>query len=59
MCYNIASMLWFLGQEACEIFAPQPGLNPYPLRWNVKSQPLDHQGGHILGFLDNKTTDGF
>ena len=52
-------MLWFLGQEACEIFAPQPGLNPYPLLWNVKSQPLDHQGGHILGFLDNKTTDGF
>ena len=30
ICYNIASMLWFFGQEACGILALQPGIEPVP-----------------------------
>ena len=30
ICYNIASLLWFFGQEACGILALQPGIEPVP-----------------------------
>ena len=28
ICYNIASMCWFSGQEACGILVPWPGIEP-------------------------------
>ena len=36
--------LFFFSPEAYEILVSQPGIEPIPLRWKVKSQPLDHQG---------------
>ena len=36
-------------REACGIF-PDQGPNPYPLHWQVDSQPLDHQGIPLLHF---------
>ena len=30
MCYNIDSVLCFIGREACGILASQPGMEPKP-----------------------------
>ena len=37
-------MFWFCGPEACGILVPQPGIEPTPMHWKVKSQPLNCQG---------------
>ena len=34
----------FLVLKACGSLVPEQGLNPCPLHWKAKSQPLDHQG---------------
>ena len=38
--------------EACGIFLDQ-GSNPCPLRWQVGSQPLDHQGSPVFFFFSH------
>ena len=42
--FATASLLWIFGGEACGTLAPRPGIEPIPLPWKVKSQPLDCQG---------------
>ena len=43
--YSTVSVLSLLfGHKACEILAPQPGIEPHPLHLRVKFQPLDLRG---------------
>ena len=44
LLYCFCFMFQLFGPEACGIFTPELGLNPYSLYQKVKSQPLDHQG---------------
>ena len=37
-------MFWFLGHQAHEILAPQPGIEPTPIALEGEVSPLDHQG---------------
>ena len=50
--YCFCFMFWFFDPEACEILAPQPGMEPTPPALKGKlSQPLDHQGISKLSHL--------
>ena len=49
--YCFYLMFCLLGPKTCEIIAPQPGINPHPLHWKVKSQPL---GSPCMRFTDQK-----
>ena len=35
-------LLFFLNLLASEILVPQPGIEPMPLQWELRAEPLDH-----------------
>ena len=43
-------MFWLFGHKTYRILVPQPGIEPAPLHWMTKTQPLDSQGSPSVLF---------